>query len=114
MGATLTQQTAQLLFKNETKWEMKFFTPTQIWHAKRYSRGMSQNALDNLVSLLHIRYLLAPQTPILSSDTAVKSAKCKTPFLQSVNTLQLKTYTKVKTFIRLFKNISGFGFIIYK
>ena len=93
---------------------MKFFTPTQIWHAKRYSRGMSLNALDVLASFLHIRYLLAPQTPILSSEAAVKSAKCKTPFLQSVNTPQLKTYTKVKKFIRLFKNVCGFDFIIYK
>ena len=33
---------------------------------------------------------------ILNSKAAVKSAKCKTPFLESFNILQLKTYTKGK------------------
>ena len=34
--------------------------------------------------------------------------KVPNPFLKSINTLQLKTYTKVKTFIQLYKNICGF------
>ena len=34
--------------------------------------------------------LLAPQTPILNSEPTVKSAKCKTPFLKSIDTLRLK------------------------
>ena len=87
---------------------MKFFTPTQIWHAKRYSRGMSLNALDVLVSLLHIRYLLAPQNQILSSEAAVKSAKYKTPHYN------LKLIPKSKHLFDFSKIYVAFGFIIYK
>ena len=50
----------------------------------------------------NIRCLLAPQTPILNSEPAVKSAKCKTPFLKSINTL-------VKTLILFdFTHVSQF------
>ena len=44
----------------------------------------------------------------------MKSAKCKTPFLHSINTLQGKTYTKVKTFIRLYKHLCDFWFQHFK
>ena len=58
----------------------------------------------------NISCLLAPQNPILNSKAAVKTAKRKTPFLKSINTLQLKIYTKVTTFIQLYTNVCGFLF----
>ena len=103
-----------LLCKNQTKWQMKIFDPLSNLACKEIFRGdVPKRPL--LTSFLHcyhgnISCLLAPQNPILNSEPAVKSAKCKTPFLKSINTLQLKTYTKVKTFIQLYKNICGFMF----
>ena len=90
-----------LLCKNQTKWEMKIFDPLSKLACKEIFRG-DVPKLPLLTSLLHcyhgnISCLLAPQNPILNSEPTVKSAKCKTPFLKSINTLQLKTYTKVKT-----------------
>ena len=103
-----------LLCNNQTKWEMKILDPYSNLSRKEIFRGDVPNR-PLLTSLLHcchgsINCLLAPQTPILNSEAVLKSAKCKAPFLQSFNTLQLLTSTKVKTFIPLCKTICGFWF----
>ena len=71
--------------------------------------------LTSLLRCCHgnIRCWLAPQTPILNSEPAVKSANCKTPFLKSINTVQLKT-PKLKHLFDFTKIYVAFCYIIFK
>ena len=71
--------------------------------------------LTSLLQCCHgnIRCWLAPQTPILNSEPAVKSANCKTPFLKSINTVQLKT-PKLKHLFDFTKIYVAFCYVIFK
>ena len=51
--------------------------------------------------------LLVPLNPILTSKTAVKSSKCQRPFLKSITTIQINTFTRWKTIFLVYIYVCG-------